>query len=68
MIDLILKLMTKERKDVWTEKLVKAGLSRMFSIDPVHLDIAQPGRLPEILREMQRRGQLERKEQGWKLK
>jgi hypoxanthine phosphoribosyltransferase len=68
MIDLILKLITKEKKDVWTERLIKVGLSRAFSIDAVHLDIAQPGRLPEVLREMQRRGLLEHKEERWKLK
>jgi hypoxanthine phosphoribosyltransferase len=68
MIDLIVKLMSKERRDVWNEKSIKAGLNRLFSIDPIHLDIAQPGRLPEILNEMQRRRLLERKEGGWTLK
>ena len=68
MIDLIAKLMAKERKDVWNEKSIKAGLNHSFSIDPIHLDIAQPGRLPEILNEMQRRGLVERKEGGWTLK
>jgi hypoxanthine phosphoribosyltransferase len=68
MIDLIVKLMTKERKAMWNEKSIKAGLNHLFSIDPIHLDIAQPGRLPEILKEMQRRGLLEWDEGGWKLK
>jgi hypoxanthine phosphoribosyltransferase len=68
MIDLITKLMAKEKKEVWNEKSIKAGLNHWFSIDPIHLDIAQPGRLPEILREMQRRGVLALGEGGWKLK
>jgi hypoxanthine phosphoribosyltransferase len=68
MIDLITKLMAKERKKVWNEKSIKAGLNHWFSIDPIHLDIAQPGRLPEILKEMQRRGVLALSQGGWKLK
>jgi uncharacterized protein len=68
MIDLIVKLMANERRAVWNEKSIKAGLNRSFAIDPVHLDIAQPGRLPEILNEMQRRKLLERKGGGWTLK
>jgi hypothetical protein len=68
MIDLIVKLMAKERRDVWNEKSIKAGLNHSFSIDPIHFDIAQPGRLPEILNEMQRRNLLRRKESGWTLK
>jgi uncharacterized protein len=68
MIDLIAKLMANERKVVWNEKSIKAGLNHSFSIDPIHLDIAQPGRLPEILKEMQRRRLVERKEGGWTLK
>lgn len=67
MIDLTAKLMAQERKDVWTEKSIKAGLYRWFSIEPIHLDIAQPGRLPEILKEMQRRGKLTSTEGGWRL-
>jgi len=68
MIDLTVKLMSKERKNLWNEKSIKVGLNQSFSIDPIHLEIAQPGRLPEILKEMQRRKLLEHKEGGWKLK
>jgi len=68
MIDLTSKLLAKETKDVWSTKSIKAGLNHWFSIDPVHLDIAQPGRLPEILSEMSRRGLLEHKNGGWRLK
>jgi len=34
MIDLITKLMAKERKKVWNEKSIKAGLNHWFSITP----------------------------------
>jgi hypoxanthine phosphoribosyltransferase len=68
MIDLIVKLMAKEKRDAWNEKSIKAGLNHSFSIDPIHFDIAQPGRLPEILNEMQRRKLIELKEGGWTLK
>jgi hypoxanthine phosphoribosyltransferase len=67
MIDLILKLMAQEKRDVWNKKSIKAGLNHLFSIDPIQLDIAQPGRLPEILNEMLRRKLLEQREGGWTL-
>jgi hypothetical protein len=60
--------MANEKRDVWNKKSIKAGLNHLFSIDPIQLDIAQPGRLPEILNEMQRRKLLEQKEGGWTLK
>ncbi len=68
MIDLIRKLFAKETRDTWDLKTIKAGLNHWFSIDPIHLDIAQPGRLPEIINEMHRRRLIERVEGGWKLR
>lgn len=68
MIDLILKLMAKEKRDIWDKKSIKVGLNDLFSINPIQLDIAQPRRLPEILNEMQRRKLIEQKESGWILK
>ncbi len=65
MIDLISKLLAKETRDTWDLKAIKAGLNHWYSIDPIHLDIAQPGRLPEIMNEMDRRGLIERVEGGW---
>jgi len=68
MIDLISKLMAREKKDTWNIKSIKAGLNHWFSIDPIHLDIAQPGRLPEILGEMTRRGLLQYTNGAWRPK
>jgi hypoxanthine phosphoribosyltransferase len=68
MIDLIAKMMAKETEALWTEKSVKVGLKRSFSIDPIHLDIAQPKRLTEILREMERRKLILRNKGGWQLR
>jgi len=54
MIDIIKRLM-EEDKNEWTEWDVKQALYREYRIDPVHLEIAQPGKLFEVLREMERR-------------
>ncbi len=65
MIDLIGKLLARETRDVWDLKAIKSGLNHWFSIDPIHFDIAQPGRLPEILNEMDRRGLITCVDGGW---
>jgi hypothetical protein len=56
MIDLISRLMVKERRESWSVKDVKSGLLRYHSLDPISLEIAQPDRLVEVLEEMEYRG------------
>jgi len=68
MTDLITKMMTKERRRSWDLKTIKMGLKHWYSIEPMHFDIAQPGRLTEILREMERREIVRFEGNGWKLK
>jgi hypothetical protein len=48
-------MMSKERRPSWDLKTIKIGLRHWYSIEPMYLDIAQPGRLAEVLREMERR-------------
>lgn len=54
MIDIIRKLMEVDPNE-WTEWDVKQALYKEYSIDPVYLEIAQPGKLLEVLKEMERR-------------
>ncbi len=56
MIDIISKLMVKEKRETWSVEDLKSGLYRYHSLDPVSLEIAQPGRLREVMDEMERRG------------
>lgn len=54
MIELIRGIMEKKRE--WSEWEIKWSLYEHHQIDPIHLEIAQPGRFEEIMREMERRG------------
>ena len=56
MISLIVKLMKEEKKDLWTRWDIKWTLYKKFNINPIHLDIAQPGKFEEVLSIMERRG------------
>jgi hypothetical protein len=55
MIDLISTLMTKEDKELWDVASIRHGLYMYHSLDSFAFEIAQPGRLPEIMEEMHRR-------------
>ena len=56
MISLIVKLMKEEKKDLWTKWDIKWYLYKKYNINPIHLDIAQPGRFEEVLSIMEKRG------------
>ena len=70
MIDIISRLMAKEKLDEWTIPKIRSGLLKYHNIDPISFEIAQPDRLEEILGEMVRRGLLKTKnvtgEKTWK--
>jgi hypoxanthine phosphoribosyltransferase len=68
MTDLITKMMAKERRRSWDPKAIKMGLKHWYSIEPMYFDIAQPGRLTEILRVMERREIVHFDGEGWRLK
>ncbi|HIH45277.1 MAG TPA: phosphoribosyltransferase, partial [Candidatus Methanoperedenaceae archaeon] len=55
MIDIISKLMVKEKRDAWSTPAIRTGLFKFHSIDPISFEIAQPDRLNEVLAEMVRR-------------
>ncbi|AGK60461.1 putative phosphoribosyltransferase [Archaeoglobus sulfaticallidus PM70-1] len=71
MTDIISRLMRKEKKDFWTEWDIKWGLYSYYQIDPIHLEIAQPNRFLEVMKEMERRGIVKAVEvegkSGWRL-
>ncbi|MEZ5334158.1 MAG: hypothetical protein R2741_02410 [Methanolobus sp.] len=50
MADLISTLMTKEDKSLWDVQSIRHGLYMHHSLDSFAFEIAQPGRLPEILK------------------
>ena len=54
MIDIISKLMIKEKKDALTLDDIRTGLYHYHMIDPINFEIAQPGRLLEVMSEMER--------------
>ncbi len=56
MISLITKIMKDSKKDLWTEWDIKWELFKQFNLDPIYLEISQPGRFDEVLRIMERRG------------
>jgi hypothetical protein len=60
MIDLVSRLMSKEKKELWSVKDIKSGLYRYHSLDPVFLEVAQPNRMKEILEEMEKRKKVKR--------
>lgn len=61
MIDIISRLMAKEKLSEWTVEKIRSGLLKYHNIDPISFEIAQPNRIEEILQEMVRRGILKTK-------
>ncbi|MCK5642976.1 MAG: phosphoribosyltransferase [Gammaproteobacteria bacterium] len=58
MMDIISSLMVKEKNDTWDIPAIKHGLYTYHSLDPISFEITQPGRMTEILEEMERIGKL----------
>ncbi|MCE8422477.1 MAG: phosphoribosyltransferase [Candidatus Methanoperedens sp.] len=56
MIDIISRLMAKEKLEDWTVAEIRTGLMKYHNLDPINFEIAQPDRMEEILSEMVRRG------------
>lgn len=56
MMDIIGKLLVKEKKEVFSIEDIRSGLYRYHMIDPISFEIAQPGRLYEVMAEMERIG------------
>ncbi len=60
MVELISRLLAKDKEKLWGEWDIKWGLYEYHQIDPIYLEIAQPRRFFEILGEMERRKIVER--------
>jgi hypothetical protein len=58
MCDLIGQVMSKEGRKIWSMDDVKAGLKKYHQIEPTYFEMAQPGRMLEILYEMEYRGKV----------
>jgi hypoxanthine phosphoribosyltransferase len=59
MVELVSGVMEKEDDGPYTVEDVHHLLSAYHGVERIHLEIAQPGRLPEVLVEMERRGVVE---------
>jgi hypothetical protein len=56
MCDVTNQVMTKDSLKVWTMEDIKMGLKKYHQIEPTYFEISQPGRLVEVLAEMEYRG------------
>jgi hypoxanthine phosphoribosyltransferase len=68
MIDLISGVMTKADEETFTIEGIRNLLSAFHSVDRMEMEIAQPGRMDEVMAEMERRGVAEAVgEEQWRL-
>lgn len=58
MMDIISKLMVKMKKDSLDVSAIRQGLYEYHSLDPIVFEITQPGRLEEVLEELERIGRV----------
>ena len=69
MVDLISGVMERAGAESYTEDEIRHALESHHGIDRIEMEIAQPGRVPEVLAEMERRDVLERTDGGrWRLR
>jgi hypoxanthine phosphoribosyltransferase len=68
MIDLIAGVMRKADEETFEAEDVRHYLSTYHEVDRIGMEIAQPGRLPEVMTEMERRGVVESTDEtAWRL-
>ncbi|MFO7927140.1 MAG: phosphoribosyltransferase [Halobacteriota archaeon] len=67
MIDLTSGVMTKADAETFTQEDVRHYLSAYHDLERIEMEVAQPGRLDEVLAEMERRGVAVRGDGGWRL-
>jgi hypothetical protein len=67
MCDIISRMMKREER-IWTIEDIYEGLKENYQIEPIALEIAQPGRLPEVMDELVWRGIVEKEGKGWKIR
>ncbi|WP_292484575.1 phosphoribosyltransferase [Methanohalobium sp.] len=66
MINIISTLMKDKNEQFWDVNTLKSGLYKYYSIEPISFEIAQPGRLNEIMDEMERQGKVTSKQSDGK--
>jgi hypoxanthine phosphoribosyltransferase len=66
MEDLLTGVMDKEGGGVFDEDDLRHLLATYHEVERIEMEIAQPGRLPEVLSELERRGHVERVDGGWR--
>ena len=54
MISILTKCMRKDARKLWSPEDLKHSLYINHALDPVVFEITQPGRVPEVLEEMER--------------
>ena len=59
MVDLVAGVMRKADEETFEPEDVRHYLSQYHEVDRIEMEIAQPGRLPEVMAEMERRGVVE---------
>jgi hypothetical protein len=68
MVDLVAGVMRKADEETFESDDIRHELARYHNIDRIGMEIAQPNRLPEVMREMERRGVVESAgETAWRL-
>jgi hypoxanthine phosphoribosyltransferase len=67
MVDLVSGVMEKDGDGPYTEDEVRHLLSEYHRVERMEMEIAQPGRLGEVLSEMERRGVVTPTDEGWTL-
>jgi len=67
MVDLVSGVMEKDGDGAYTAEEIRHLLSEFHRVERMEMEIAQPGRLDEVLSEMERRGVIERTDEGWTL-
>jgi hypothetical protein len=71
MIDLTAGVMEKGGDGPYTAEEIRGLLRAYHEVERIEMEIAQPGRLPEVLEEMERRGVVEPTDEGevaWRLR
>jgi hypoxanthine phosphoribosyltransferase len=68
MVDLVSGVMRKADEETFESEDLRHYLSSYHNVDRIEMEIAQPGRLPEVMAEMERRGVVESAgETAWRL-
>jgi len=68
MVDLVSGVMEKGGDGPYTADEIRHLLSEYHSVERMEMEIAQPGRLGEVLAEMERRNVVEHTDEGWALR